>query len=75
MPRDKDPECRGLLLRQTDSAIMVKPLAGRLQIEHWIPRSQVGYMRTTKRDDGGTDIVFTVPEWLLEKKQAWDLVA
>lgn len=74
MPRDKDPECRGLLLRETAAAIEVLALTGRNPESHWIPRSQVGYCRKTKREDGTTENVFTVPEWLLEKKQCWDLV-
>lgn len=81
MPRDKDPECRGLLMRETDAAILVCALHSPVGGESWwIPRSQIGYMRKDKVDSpfagGGTNthITFTVPEWLLEKKQCWELV-
>jgi len=46
----------------------------------WIPRSQIGYMRKDKVEspfvNGGmnTHVVFTIPEWLIEKKQCWELV-
>ncbi len=71
MPRDKDPELRARLLRETDAAIEVQKLGGVLT--WWIPRSQIGYMRKDKTDTG-TNVVFTLPEWLVEKKQCWELV-
>ena len=71
MSRDKDPECRGRLIRETDAAIQV----GNYKTSEtwWIPRSQIGYMRKSSVKDG-MDVVFTLPEWLIEKKQCWDLV-
>lgn len=72
MTRDKDPECRGILLGETDAALCVAK--DRNSERHWIPRKQVGYLRRVKREDGGVDVVLTLPEWLLEKENAWDLV-
>lgn len=72
MSREKDPECRGVLMGETDNAICVAK--ERHGSTHWIPRSQIGYMRKDTMANGSIDVVFTVPEWLLEKKQAWDLV-
>jgi hypothetical protein len=71
--RDKDPECRGVLIRESPAAICVAkmPLGAE---EHWIPRSQIGYLRKTHLPSGTTEVVFTVPEWLIEKKQCWELV-
>lgn len=71
MSRDKDPECRGILLDETPNAYKVAAKAG--ATEHWIPRSQIGYCRKT-RGPAVTEIVFTLPEWLIEKKQCWELV-
>jgi hypothetical protein len=71
MSRDKDPECRGTLLRETANAILVCKNANSPQ--HWIPRSQIGYMRKDKLL-AGTAVVFTLPEWLIEEKQCWELV-
>ncbi len=75
MSREKDPECRGVLVTETPNALLVRGPKNGMGVswEHWIPRSQIGYLRKTAREDGGTDLVFTVPEWLLEKKGAWDL--
>ena len=72
MSRGKDPECRGKLLEESDAAICVRETNGAQY--WWIPRSQVGYCRKTKLADGTTEIVFTIPEWLIEKKQCWELV-
>lgn len=71
MSREKDPELRGVLLRETDAAILVCKDANSAQ--HWIPRSQIGYLRKDKVL-AGTLVVFTLPEWLIEKKQCWELV-
>ncbi len=81
MSREKDPECRALLLDETPNAIHVckihSPIGGE---SWWIPRSQIGYMRKDKVEapfvNGGTNthVTFTVPEWLIEKKQCWSLV-
>ncbi len=71
MSRDKDPECRGVLLHETENAILVCKDAN--SEKHWIPRGQIGYMRKDKVL-AGTLVVFTVPEWLIEKKQCWELV-
>lgn len=68
----RDPECRGILMGETDSALCVAK--NRASPTHWFPRSQIGYVRKAKREDGGTDIVLTLPEWLIEKKQCWELV-
>lgn len=77
MSRDKDPECRGFLVAESAAAICVTkqiPASGGHTKSWWIPRSQIGYLRKTRREDGAVEIVFTVPEWLLEKKQCWELV-
>lgn len=72
MPREKEPECRGILVAHTNSAFCVKKDGG--ATEFWLPRSQIGYCRKTTRSDGTIDIVFTCPEWLIEKKACWELV-
>lgn len=69
----KDPECRAILMAETDAAICVTKDRF-VEAKFWVPRSQIGYLRKTARADGGVDIVFTVPEWLIEKKEMWDLV-
>jgi hypothetical protein len=75
MSREKDPECRGVLIRETDGAILVAKSLAAQSAEFWIPRSQIGYLRKTKREGGeAVDVVFTAPEWLIEKKQCWELV-
>lgn len=71
MSRDKDPECRGLLTGETANAIKVKN--EKTGAEHWIPRSQIGYLRKDKEGEK-TRVVFSLPEWMIEKKQCWDLV-
>ena len=74
MSRTEQAECRGVLLRETDNAILVaKDLSDEAE-EFWFPRSQIGYLKKTARPMGGTDITFTCPEWLVENKQAWGLV-
>lgn len=80
MSRDKDPECRGYLAAETENAILVSknnPVTVG-QETWWIPRSQIGYLRKTEIERGQTyvhtEIVFTIPEWLIEKKQCWELV-
>ena len=74
MSRDKDPECRGLLLDETPNAYLICSNKLTAVERWWIPRSQVGYCRKTKLAGGDTEIVFTMPEWLIEKKQCWELV-
>lgn len=75
MSREKDPECRGLLAASSISAIrVIKAGSGDNHERHWIPRSQIGYMRKTVLPSGATEVVFTVPEWLIEKGQFWELV-
>lgn len=83
MSREKDPECRAILLDETANAIHVchtnRPVHGK---GWWIPRSQIGYMRKERAElhlaNGSTidltHVVFTCPEWLIEKKQCWELV-
>ncbi len=70
-----------MLLDETPNAIHVckihSPIGGE---SWWIPRSQISYMRKDKvgspLGDGiaNTHVVFTLPEWLIEKKQCWSLV-
>ncbi len=75
MPSDKDLKCRADLIGETPAAINVKKLNS--VFTWWIPRSQIGYMRIDKSlaKDGTMGYVeFTLPEWLVEKKQCWDLV-
>lgn len=80
MSRDKDPECRAYLLRETDAAILVKksPDPQAAGQEWWIPRSQIGYMRkefmNNQTGHAATAVFFTLPEWLIEKKDCWELV-
>lgn len=81
MAREKDPELRAVLLGQTAGAIHVckrGPLNGAAPESWWIPRSQIGYMRIDRapadRPDVPDTVVFTLPEWFIEKKQCWELV-
>ena len=73
----KDLECRGLLWDETPNAILVtrETAVGGGQT-WWIPKSQIGYRRTTQSvtPGGRPHVVFTLPEWLIEKKECWDLV-
>lgn len=62
MSREKDPECRGLIIAETANAIKVKN-----------EKTGVGYLRKDK-DGEKTRVVFTLPEWMIEKKQCWDLM-
>lgn len=71
MPSEQH-ECRALLLQEREKAIEVQKLGG--VFTWWIPRSEIGYLRKTRREDGKTEIVFTLPEWLVEKSGCWDLV-
>lgn len=72
MSREKDPECRGILLSETEGALCVAK--GPNQSTFWIPRSQIGYLRIDRSPEEFPTIVFTCPEWLLEKKEMWSLV-
>lgn len=79
MSRERDPECRAMLLHETPNAIRVCKLNSPVNGEAWwIPRSEIGYMRKTGVDAPGgtshTHVTFTLPEWLIEKKQCWELV-
>ncbi len=76
MSRNKDPECRAYLVRETDDAILVcKGGSAQGETNWWIPKSQIGYRRTDRlHETGKMDfVVFTIPEWLIEKKQCWEL--
>jgi hypothetical protein len=70
MPREKDPECRGVLIGETEKAIRVAAPSGQ---SWWLPRSLIGYMRK-ERDADVTRVVFTFPERMIEEKQCWDLI-
>ncbi len=77
MARDKDLECRGILVGETDNAICVRKDGSPPRGENWyIPRSQIGYLRKDipLKSHDPTHVVFTLPEWLIESKQCWDLV-
>lgn len=75
MSRDKDPECCGYLVAETDAAMEVSTDPCGAGPRWWIPRSQVGYLRKTyNADKDCTELVLTLPEWLIEKKQCWELV-
>lgn len=73
MAHEKDPELRAILLGQTDAAIRVIRM-DRKGESWWIPRSQIGYLRKEEEPDGSLRVIFTLPEWLIEKKQLWELV-
>ena len=73
MPRTNDPTLRALLISETPNAIEVQRIGH--AFTWWIPRSQIGYMRKDKSPDGTkTSVTFTLPEWLIGKKECWDLV-
>lgn len=72
MSKSDQAECRATLLRETPLAIEVQKIGG--VFTWWFPRSQIGYMRKDKTEDGRTLVVFTAPEWLIEKSDAWPLV-
>lgn len=77
MSRDKDPECRGYLARETENAILVcRGGSAQGETNWWISKSQIGYRRTDRATLAGKMdyVVFTIPEWLIEKKQCWELV-
>lgn len=71
MPRTNDPELRGKLVIETAAAICMESTKGN---KFWFPRSQIGYMRKDKSPDGSVALVMNVPEWLVESKDAWELV-
>lgn len=62
---------RAILVNETPNAILVKKAV--LDEPVWIPRSQIGYMKKTP-ENAGTTVEFTVPEWLVEKKDLWSMV-
>lgn len=71
---NEQAECRGILLRETASAILVTLTTfARPDQQWWFPRSQLGYVKKTHEGDV-TYITFTCPEWLVENKTAWELV-
>lgn len=73
MPKEKDLECRAILLQETPNAIHV--MASKSKDAWWLPRSQIGYLRKDKIEASSeTSVVFTLPEWLIETKQCWELV-
>lgn len=71
MAIEKDIECRGILIGETDNAIRVAVESTRQA--WWLPRSLVAYMRREAEGDK-TRVIFTLPEWLIEEKDCWDLV-
>lgn len=74
MSQEKDLELQGVLVTETPNAILVKKLPTSAD-EYWVPRSQIGYMRKSVVDGWKMKrIVFTAPEWLVEKSQMWELV-
>lgn len=71
MSRTDQAECRATLLRETPLAMEVQQIGAAWTF--WFPRSEIGYLRKDK-DGDRTIVVFTVPEWLVEAKQAWGIV-
>lgn len=64
---DRELECRGTVWEETPNAIQVSRTLSAAR--HWIPRSQIAYMKRA-----GASVTFTLPVWLIEKKECWDLV-
>lgn len=55
--------------RETAKAYrIIKFENNREQRAEWIPKSEVTYLRKYPRDSKGVEIVFTVPDWLAEKR-------
>ena len=73
MSRPGQYECRGFLVDESAAAICVCQRAEGGEV-FWIPKSQIGYRRTTPIPGKWSEVVFTIPEWLIEKKQCWGLV-
>lgn len=64
--------CRGFLVEERENAIEVcKHQQG--GFSWWIPRSQIGYLKKSPGTPW-SEIEFTLPEWLVEKKDLWSLV-
>lgn len=73
-------ECRANLIEERPMSLKVRMIKEPFR-EFWLPRSQISYMRKERTIDWkmGADgpqyyIIFTLPEWLIEKEQLWDLV-
>lgn len=75
MSREHESECRGDLIGETVDAIHVRKLKS--TASWWIPKSQIGYRKTDRaQKNNGAEayVTFTLPDWLIEKKECWDLV-
>lgn len=71
-----DLKLRGRIFNETDNAIQIGKTPESTEL-FWIPKSQIGYKKKTPDQDPMRNlpyIEFTLPEWLVEKKQIWDLV-
>ena len=73
MSHEKDPELRAIIICSTEHAHFVANPKNLTQ-KWWLSRSLMGYSRKTVLPSGSTEIVFTLPEWCIEKKQCWELV-
>lgn len=80
MAHDKDPTLRMFYVEDCGGAVVVGETDGtgpdRVQFPHYIPRSQIGYAKKTANEKPGAlpHYEFTIPEWLIEKKQLWKFV-
>lgn len=68
-------ECRGVLRSESDLAIFVSKNEATV-FGYWIPRSMLTRLSKTGPIAPATlpSVIFKLPEWLVEKKQCWELV-
>ena len=64
------------LIRNTDMAWCVTGNPDAFEGGIWLPRSLVGYSKTTpnKNANKNQHFEFTLPEWKIEQAQLWDWV-
>ena len=70
--KSEDIECRGVVVEETLAAYRIQKAPGFAAF--WFPKSQISYCRKTRMDDGVVHITAQIPEWLIDTKDAWELV-
>lgn len=68
-----ETECKGFLGVESSNAVFVHE-SETGSFGHWIPRGQIRRMTKTLVKGKRTEIVFILPEWLVEKNYLHNLV-
>lgn len=73
MPAENETICRGFLGTGSNAALFVHPNRNTV-FGYWIPRSQVRRLsKLPNIANGRQEVEFTLPGWLVEKKNCHEL--